>query len=163
MRYFILVVTHIAAVVAGFALGAYMISRDVIPAASMLVDGLQITRYADNVVYNRENGTEDQYRTALYEYIGALDRIDYDKNPILDKNTYLLDMALTYARLSKLEARVGNDNESTEHLRTALKACSSLDIDWCTSEKLINAVEKLDGESSNKSLNQIDADNAPPD
>ncbi len=159
----ILVVSHVAVLAGGFLWGSKVLQSTVLPAEAMLLDGMFITRYAANVEFQRDNGTEDDYRAALEMFLKALEKVDYEKDPILDKNIYFTDRALTYMRLSVLESRLGNEVREEENLKSAVDSCAPLNREWCNSARLRELVAKMDNQSSNKSLNQIGANSAPTD
>ncbi|MDH5446834.1 MAG: hypothetical protein OEY52_14890 [Gammaproteobacteria bacterium] len=148
----LLVVSHAVITALGFYGGIYYYDKNIVAAEAIASDYVLIARYANLVEFQQNNGTNDDYRNALNMFLEVLDRADYENNPLLDKNTYLTDKALTYARLSLLEERVKNNDSASNYMKQAINSCKPLSRDWCTPDKLKKFITELNKTSSNNTL-----------
>jgi hypothetical protein len=122
--------------------------RDMVNNASM------ISRYSMLADMQRLHGTKEDYRDALLLLDEVSDKVNYENDPLLDKNIYYIDKALTNMRLSKVECELGDADISKYYFAKALDACSHVNKSWCSPEELPLVVERLEKDNSNKALQQ---------
>jgi hypothetical protein len=147
-RTLLLLVSHVAILVLGLALGAWVAVDRVIHANAVLEDIGTIERMSSYVHAQRTLGDGAAYEAALNDLLSALKRRQSDPGPISDEKVLATDVALTHARLALLAEERGDMGNAKKHFDEAVGQCPSAFLKACTTDDLRRVVLEIDTQPS---------------
>ena len=136
----LLAFTHIIAVVLGaavvflwFGFNAKQMMKE---GNAMMTQGALISRYAAFVDVMRTNGTKEEYREALLNFLTGTDEAVKQPSSFYDEKIHARDKTLTYERLSRLEKEAGNIKKSDEYIKLATESCRNSGWKDCSADHI---------------------------
>jgi hypothetical protein len=147
-RIIFLALSHISALAIGAAVGGWFVF-EAARSSRRFADELGAAEwYSAQMSVERMMGDPKAYRSALLDYLRALQsRRDRD-GITLDDHVIAVDTVLTEARLAILADSQGNEAESKLYFAQALEHCPSAWKTGCSVERLHEIVARLDGKAS---------------
>lgn len=150
-RYFLLLMTHLMAVVVGVAFAFWYITADtkstLEDANNMLNQSAMLSRYNFYVEMQRANAPVEDYKKALITFVSVVDQAMEMQSPIDDTKILKTDKLLAYERLSRIEVGLGNKDAAQNYMEQAIGLCNELKWSDCSQDKINMLSEKLEQSS----------------
>jgi hypothetical protein len=136
----------VGALVIGAILGA-VVERVRFRAAYQFAPMLEFCRigaFSGYVEGQKRFGTLEAYEQALKDLLRDLEDRNKSSSELIPHEMRLYDEALTYARLSDVQALRGATQESEQSLRNAEALCPAVKWKDCSGNKILEFVRRLD-------------------
>jgi len=108
-----------------------------------------ISRYAQFADVMRTNGTKEEYKKALINFLAATDEAVKQPSQFYDKKMQARDKTFTYERLSRLEKEQGNNAKAEEYFKLATENCKDGELKSCSPEYITMISKKLEDKGWN--------------
>jgi hypothetical protein len=152
-RILLLAFTHIMAVVLGatvvFLWLGFNAKQMMKEGNAMMTQVALVSRHADFVDVMRTNGTKEEYKEALLNFLTGIDEAVNQPSSFYDKKMHDRDKTLTYERLSRLEKEAGNIEKSDEYIKLATESCNNSGWKDCSAGHITMISKKLEDKSLN--------------
>jgi hypothetical protein len=143
--------THLLALVVGAVIVFLWLGieakKTVTESNAMMTQVAVVSRYAAFVDVQRINGTKEEYKEALMNFLTAIDEAVKQPSSFYDKKMQAGDKTLTYERLSRLEKEAGNLNKADEYINLAKENCNNAGWKDCSIDHIILISKKLEDKS----------------
>jgi hypothetical protein len=116
---------------------------------AMMTQVALVSRHADFVDVMRANGTKEEYKEALLNFLTAIDEAVNQPSSFYDKKMHARDKTLTYERLSRLEKEAGNIEKSDEYIKLATESCNNSGWKDCSAGHITMISKKLEDKTLN--------------
>ncbi len=148
----IFVLTHLIALIVGavtvfFWLGLNA-KKTITEGNAMMTQMALMSRYSTFVDVMRTNGTKEEYKEALRNFLTATDEAVKQPSSFYDKKMQARDKTLTYERLSRLEKEMGNNAKAEEYFKLATENCNAGEFKSCSPDYIMMISKKLEDKSS---------------
>jgi hypothetical protein len=132
----ILTFTHIVAVLLGAAVVVVWFGLNtkkiITEGNAMMTQMALMSRYSTYVDVMHTNGTKEEYKEALINFLTATDEAVKQPSSFYDKKMQARDKTLIYERLSKLEKEMGNNRKAEEYFKLATENCNNGGFKTCS-------------------------------
>ena len=140
----LLVLAGIAAVaIACFMSWSYGF-RQGIRAGGLTSNVAEFTPLNQHMTDQLANANCEGAKQALNDYLKHLDKFKDVKGSFVSDTVYYGDKMLTYVRLARIEAHMGNHAQAQEHMAKAKEACVQRKWEDCSDEKMVSFAKRLE-------------------
>jgi hypothetical protein len=146
-KYCLLIVSYLIIFSFGVMGGGWYSWKTVKQADALLGHAAILSRYSMHVEMQRAHGSDKDYRDALLAFSEALDLARFPESPLYSDTIYYTDKSLIYVRLSELEDKIGNAEQTEKYMGLAVDYCEKVGWEDCTPERLTWISDRLNAES----------------
>lgn len=143
--------THLGALLAGgvivFLWLGLNAKKTMTEANAMMTQIALVSRYSTFADAMRTNGTKEEYKEALINFLTATDEAVKQPTSFYDKKMQTRDKTLTYERLSRLEKDMGNNAKAEEYFKLATENCNNGGFKSCSTDYITMISKKLEDKS----------------
>ncbi|TAN39055.1 MAG: hypothetical protein EPN25_12520 [Nitrospirae bacterium] len=145
--------THLLALFAGallvFLWLGFNAKRVMTEGNAMMTQMALMSRYSTFADVMRTNGTKEEYKEALINFLKATDEAVKQPTTFYDNKMAARDKTLTYERLSRLEKEMGNNTKAEEYIKLATDNCNNGGFKSCSPEYITMISKKLEDKAFN--------------